>query len=53
MTPVLIIHGGAGMREGRHAKLQEYADHLKEILTDSYPQLLMCRFRHHHLWNPQ
>ena len=40
MTPVLIIHGGAGMREGRHAKLQEYADHLKQILADSYPQLI-------------
>ena len=38
--PTLIIHGGAGLREGRHAKLAEYAKHLSEILSDSYPVLV-------------
>lgn len=38
--PALIIHGGAGMREGRHAKLVEYAEHLQQIINRSYPLLL-------------
>lgn len=31
--PVLIIHGGAGNREGRHARFSDYASHLTAIVA--------------------
>lgn len=38
--PTLIIHGGAGAREGGHARFEHYADHLQRIIAQSYPVLL-------------
>ena len=36
----LIIHGGAGAREGSHARFEEYATHLTTIIEQSYPVLV-------------
>ncbi|MCG8432551.1 MAG: isoaspartyl peptidase/L-asparaginase [Gammaproteobacteria bacterium] len=36
MQPLLIIHGGMGSREGDHALFEEYAEHLRRIVKDSY-----------------
>lgn len=35
----LVIHGGAGAREGAHSRFEEYATHLASILERSYPVL--------------
>lgn len=34
--PTLVIHGGAGAREGAHSRYEEYAEHLIAILERSY-----------------
>ena len=39
MIPTLVIHGGAGAREGVHSRYEEYAAHLAAILEASYPVL--------------
>ncbi len=36
----LIIHGGAGSREGQHAEFEQYAEHLDGILAEAYAVLL-------------
>lgn len=40
MTPKLIIHGGCGRFEGRHARLQDYETRLARILEKSYARLV-------------
>ena len=36
----LVIHGGAGAREGSHARFEEYAANLTIIIKQSYPVLV-------------
>lgn len=35
----LIVHGGAGAREGSHADFEDYASRLRAVVERSYPQL--------------
>lgn len=37
--PTLVIHGGAGAREGAHSRYEEYATHLTLILEHSFQVL--------------
>ena len=39
MSPSLIIHGGAGVREGNHARFDEYGVRLCSVLEQSYAVL--------------
>jgi L-asparaginase len=39
-VPALIIHGGAGAREGLHASFRRYADSLEGIVEDAWRTLL-------------
>jgi L-asparaginase len=45
MLPTLIIHGGAGVREGSHARFEHYAGQLQQIIEQSYPVLLSAGAR--------
>lgn len=38
--PILVIHGGAGAREGTHARFSEYQSHLSAIVTEAHGVLL-------------
>lgn len=40
MIPKLIIHGGCGRYEGKHARMQDYETKLISILEQSYARLL-------------